>query len=45
MKDIKYYLQFIALMFCFLLSACNDDDDSKAPVFPELQKIDRKSVV
>lgn len=42
MKDIKYYLQFIALMFCFLLSACNDDDDSKAPVFPELQKIECK---
>ena len=40
MKDIKTYLRWTALMFCLLLSACSDDEDSKTPVFPDLQRIE-----
>lgn len=40
MKDIKTYLRWITLMFCLLLSACSDDEDSKTPVFPDLQRIE-----
>ena len=41
MKDImKYYLQLITLVFCLLVSACSDDDETTTPVFPDLQKIE-----
>ena len=38
--SIKTYLRWTALMFCLLLSACSDDEDSKTPVFPGLQRIE-----
>lgn len=41
MKDImKYYLQLITLVLCLFASACSDDDETAAPVFPDLQKIE-----
>lgn len=41
MKDKIFFLRFLALVFCFFMAACSDDDDKEQnkPVFPELQQI------